>query len=536
MVIALIFIGISYVITSLIMQQLDTEIEILPAESVSIHIPEKGKPPKRYYTEITILILSVTILHALVSDTIFTLQTNGAKWLFFSIIAIIDAILFLPHLNYLQRFNTINEAAPKSIIITPIIVTTTVSATIFGFIEQFANLEAFYSIDLNKYIFNAMQILFVTITVVFGSIILLKTQFSSKVDGEVNVSDTQPHLSGIEPATYYWGIIIASIISTQSMFYIGYPFDHIIFSFICTVGVMIPLYYQHRRWIDNANRGEPKTTQIYIKPLFLTTILIGLVFSSYYAKDFSGYFGPMESFISLFFEMVVFYGIGILLIILLINIFTSQSKSRSSTSLRKPVTYVSKIAEKPVTTSTLNCRNCNAVLDPNTKFCINCGNPVATKKICPNCSFESSPDAKFCEGCGKALEEIQPASSQVDTGLASATQSTSSQVTPSAANTGKSIYSMNRSSGKINNQLVTEPIDLESFNSSDPQEVKIIKNALKYSQVSAQEIGKQENMTLPQVRQQFEKLANEHSEFMLSFEMDDIHLIYRGAPIREVIQ
>ena len=49
----------------------------------------------------------------------------------------------------------------------------------------------------------------------------------------------------------------------------------------------------------------------------------------------------------------------------------------------------------------LNCTNCGTPNAATSKFCAECGNPLAA--ACPNCSTPYQPGAKFCAECGYAL-------------------------------------------------------------------------------------------------------------------------------------
>jgi class 3 adenylate cyclase/tetratricopeptide (TPR) repeat protein len=53
--------------------------------------------------------------------------------------------------------------------------------------------------------------------------------------------------------------------------------------------------------------------------------------------------------------------------------------------------------------SVLICANCGTQNDPDRKFCIECGNALAT--ACPACGTVNPPTAKFCGKCGTALAE-----------------------------------------------------------------------------------------------------------------------------------
>ncbi|MBF6560464.1 MAG: zinc ribbon domain-containing protein [Candidatus Binataceae bacterium] len=49
----------------------------------------------------------------------------------------------------------------------------------------------------------------------------------------------------------------------------------------------------------------------------------------------------------------------------------------------------------------MHCASCNAELNPNAKFCIECGSAIAIR--CAACEFQNPPGAKFCQDYGAAL-------------------------------------------------------------------------------------------------------------------------------------
>ncbi len=51
----------------------------------------------------------------------------------------------------------------------------------------------------------------------------------------------------------------------------------------------------------------------------------------------------------------------------------------------------------------LACRACGRANLPGTKFCGNCGQPLASRRSCPACGKEIGPDVKFCGSCGQRL-------------------------------------------------------------------------------------------------------------------------------------
>jgi membrane protease subunit (stomatin/prohibitin family) len=51
---------------------------------------------------------------------------------------------------------------------------------------------------------------------------------------------------------------------------------------------------------------------------------------------------------------------------------------------------------------TVACPKCQAAVPENTKFCGNCGTPMATI-ACPKCNTQSAPGAKFCGNCGAPM-------------------------------------------------------------------------------------------------------------------------------------
>ncbi len=54
----------------------------------------------------------------------------------------------------------------------------------------------------------------------------------------------------------------------------------------------------------------------------------------------------------------------------------------------------------------VQCQKCNTQVQPNSKFCNNCGTPVQTEQVsidCPNCKVKNNSSAKFCLECGTCL-------------------------------------------------------------------------------------------------------------------------------------
>lgn len=54
----------------------------------------------------------------------------------------------------------------------------------------------------------------------------------------------------------------------------------------------------------------------------------------------------------------------------------------------------------------MQCPNCEAQIDENTKFCTECGTKIENK--CPECSTELPPDTKFCTNCGAQIGQKVP--------------------------------------------------------------------------------------------------------------------------------
>ncbi len=55
----------------------------------------------------------------------------------------------------------------------------------------------------------------------------------------------------------------------------------------------------------------------------------------------------------------------------------------------------------------LTCSNCGTQNEPNRKFCLECGQKLASE--CPACGAANQPGAKFCGECGTSLGGVQPA-------------------------------------------------------------------------------------------------------------------------------
>ena len=50
------------------------------------------------------------------------------------------------------------------------------------------------------------------------------------------------------------------------------------------------------------------------------------------------------------------------------------------------------------------CGQCHALNAATSKFCRNCGSPLAKISLCPSCKAPVGAEDKFCGQCGKALE------------------------------------------------------------------------------------------------------------------------------------
>jgi len=56
--------------------------------------------------------------------------------------------------------------------------------------------------------------------------------------------------------------------------------------------------------------------------------------------------------------------------------------------------------------NTVVCPNCQAVNDAADRYCMRCGQALASQKaLCPNCGAETRPDAAFCTKCGTPLSQ-----------------------------------------------------------------------------------------------------------------------------------
>jgi NMD protein affecting ribosome stability and mRNA decay len=56
----------------------------------------------------------------------------------------------------------------------------------------------------------------------------------------------------------------------------------------------------------------------------------------------------------------------------------------------------------------MNCPNCNFKNSTNSRFCCQCGSPIAEKKICSHCNYSDIPnEAVFCPDCGKPIKRSE---------------------------------------------------------------------------------------------------------------------------------
>jgi len=53
----------------------------------------------------------------------------------------------------------------------------------------------------------------------------------------------------------------------------------------------------------------------------------------------------------------------------------------------------------------LECPNCNAKIERQTKYCGKCG--ISLKEFCFNCKTKNRIDAKYCGNCGKELYKLK---------------------------------------------------------------------------------------------------------------------------------
>ncbi|AGB04348.1 putative amidophosphoribosyltransferase [Aciduliprofundum sp. MAR08-339] len=61
------------------------------------------------------------------------------------------------------------------------------------------------------------------------------------------------------------------------------------------------------------------------------------------------------------------------------------------------------IKEEPKKSEELHCPNCGAIVQPEDRYCWNCGAKLVFIYTCPNCGAEVSSEDKFCRQCGYRL-------------------------------------------------------------------------------------------------------------------------------------
>ena len=60
----------------------------------------------------------------------------------------------------------------------------------------------------------------------------------------------------------------------------------------------------------------------------------------------------------------------------------------------------------------MECSNCGAEIEDDSKFCEECGAKVEIVKKCPKCGNENPANAKFCVECGESLDNDDPEDSE----------------------------------------------------------------------------------------------------------------------------
>ena len=56
---------------------------------------------------------------------------------------------------------------------------------------------------------------------------------------------------------------------------------------------------------------------------------------------------------------------------------------------------------------TLSCPKCQAQIDPNSRYCPQCGHQIIIENKCPQCGKNLPAKAKFCMFCGGKVEKIK---------------------------------------------------------------------------------------------------------------------------------
>ncbi len=83
----------------------------------------------------------------------------------------------------------------------------------------------------------------------------------------------------------------------------------------------------------------------------------------------------------------------------ILGVFSSLSKSHKYNYNNN------QINQEPKFSSSIICTKCKGEIPAGSKFCLNCGEKVATVIFCSNCGKELPPNAKFCLECGKKAGE-----------------------------------------------------------------------------------------------------------------------------------
>ena len=110
----------------------------------------------------------------------------------------------------------------------------------------------------------------------------------------------------------------------------------------------------------------------------------------------------------------------------------------------------------------MKCKNCNAEINDDAKFCSNCGQNLNSKNLCSSCGIEIEEGVKFCGNCGNLINDHVNNSFNIN----------SQQSTLKSGSTKQRIYTnkasqLNNASEIVKKVLLSENLDYQEIPESN---------------------------------------------------------------------